>query len=70
MTLILNIYSKDIIKLLLMDLEKIIKKMTLNVVNMYKNKCQIKNCDRCVSEKNKKSNRAKAELLDCDYNFL
>ena len=37
MTLILNIYSKDIIKLLLMDLEKIIKKMTLNVVNMYKN---------------------------------
>ena len=34
MTLILNIYSKDIIKLLLMDLEKIIKKMTLNVVNM------------------------------------
>lgn len=37
MTLILNIYSKDIIKLLLMDLEKIIKKMTLNVVNMCKN---------------------------------
>lgn len=37
MTLILNIYSKDIIKLLLMDLEKIIKKMTLNVVNMSKN---------------------------------
>lgn len=37
MTLILNIYSKDIIKLLLTDLEKIIKKMTLNVVNMYKN---------------------------------
>ena len=44
--------------------------MTLNVVNMYKNKCQIKNCDRCVSEKNKKSNWAEAKLLDCDFNFL